>query len=73
MTRVILGILRKAAEPMTTRCGHADAHRAWVGSDDVKLLSVPGPCGVRPALQVDKSAVRSVEGPGQYMLWELIR
>ena len=75
MTRVILGILRKAAEPMTTRdVAMQMLIERGLDSDDVKLLRVfRGRVACALRIQRDKSVVRSVEGPGQYMLWELVR
>lgn len=75
MTRRILDILRKAAEPMTTRdiALQMLADRA-MDTDDVKLMRLMrSRCAVALRGQRDKGTVKSVEGPGQYQLWQIVR
>lgn len=75
MTRRILDILRKASEPMTTRdiALQMLADRA-MDTDDVKLMRLMrSRCAVALRGQRDKGIVRSIEGPGQYNVWELDR
>jgi hypothetical protein len=73
MTRICLSILRQAAEPLTTRdiALQLLTERA-LNREDVKLLRLMTKrvaCALR--LQKEKNVVRSDQGPGQYMLWEL--
>jgi hypothetical protein len=75
MTRRILDILRKAAAPMTTRDIGLQmlADRAMDTSDMKLMRLMRSRCAVALRLQRDKGVVRSIEGPGQYNLWELVR
>lgn len=75
MTRIILDVLRQAAEPLTTRdiAFQLMAERA-LDTGDVKLLRLMTKrCGVALRLQRDKGIVRSAQGPGQYHTWEIAR
>ena len=75
MTRLILGILRQVSEPTTTRdvTLHLLSERG-LDVEDVKMFRViRGRVATALRGQRDKGIVRSVEGPGQYMLWELVR
>ena len=75
MTRMILGILRKAAEPMTTRDMALQmlAERAMDVGDMKLMRLMRSRCAVALRGQRDKGVVRSIDGPGQYNLWELVR
>ena len=75
MTRLILGILRKAAEPMTTRdiALQMLAERAMDAGDMKLMRLMRSRCAVALRGQRDKGVVRSIDGPGQYNLWELAR
>ena len=75
MTRLILGILRKAAEPMTTRdiALKMLAERAMDVGDMKLMRLMRSRCAVALRGQRDKGVVRSIDGPGQYNLWELAR
>ncbi len=73
MTRVVLDILRQAAEPMTTRdiAFQLLIERA-LDDNDAKLLRLMGKrVGVALRHQRDAGLVASQEGPGQYNLWAL--
>ena len=73
MTRVVLSILRQAAEPLTTRdiALQLLIERA-LDKNDLKLLRLMTKrVGVSLRGQRDKGVVQSDQGPGQYMLWEI--
>ena len=75
MSRVVLSILRQAAEPLTTRDIALEllVSRA-LDKDDQRLLRLMTKrVGVALRMQRDKGAVRSDQGPGQYQLWEIER
>lgn len=75
MTRIVLGILRQASEPLTTRdiAVQLMKERA-LNSDDVRLVRLMTKrCGVALRGQRDLKRVRSEQGPGQYMVWALVR
>ena len=75
MTRIVLSILRMAAEPLTTRdvAYQLLIERALDKSDQrlLRLMSKRG--GVALRLRRDNGRLRSVQGPGQFNLWELAR
>lgn len=75
MTRIVLSILRQAAEPLTTRDIALEllVERALDRNDKRLLRLMTKPVGVALRGQRDKNAVRSDQGPGQYMLWEIAR
>ncbi|MBC8159030.1 MAG: hypothetical protein ISR44_06460 [Rhodospirillales bacterium] len=73
MTRIVLSILRQAAEPLTTRDIALEllVSRA-LDKDDQRLLRLMTKrVGVALRLQRDKDVVRSEQGPGQYQLWRV--
>ena len=75
MTRIILSILRHAAEPLTTRdiALQLLVERA-LDKRDLKLLRLMTKrVGVALRLQRQKDVARCEQGPGQYMLWEIAR
>jgi hypothetical protein len=75
MTRIILSVLRQAAEPLTTRdiALQLLVERA-LDKDDQHLLNLMTKrVGVALRGQRDKGVVRSQQGPGQFMLWEIAR
>ena len=75
MSRIILSILRQAAEPLTTRDIALEllVSRA-LDKDDQRLLRLMTKrVGVALRMQRDKGAVRSDQGPGQYQIWEIAR
>ena len=75
MTRIILGILRQAAEPLTTRdiALQLMTERA-LDTGNVRFLRLMTKrCGVALRGQRDQGVVRSAQGPGQYMIWEIAR
>ena len=75
MTRIVLGILRQAAEPLTTRDIALEllVERALDKNDQRLLRLMTKRVGVALRLQREKGAVRSDQGPGQYQLWEIAR
>jgi hypothetical protein len=75
MTKACLSILRQAVEPMTTRDIALEllVTRA-LNTDDMKLLALMTKrVGVALRVQRNNGVVRSANGPGQYMLWEVER
>lgn len=75
MSRVVLSILRQAAEPMTSRDVALEllVTRA-LDKDDHKLLKLMTKrVGVALRTQRENGAVRSEQGPGQMVLWEVAR
>ena len=75
MSRVILSILRQASEPMTTRDIALELliTRA-LDQSDVRLLKLMTKrVGVALRGQRDNGAVRAAQGPGQFVLWEILR
>lgn len=75
MTRIVLSILRQAAEPLTTRDIALEllVTRALDRNDRRLLRLMTKRVGVALGGQRDKGAVKSDQGPGQYRLWTLIR
>lgn len=75
MSRVVLSILRQAAEPMTTRDIALEmlVTRA-LDQSDVRLLKLMTKrVGVALRGQRDNGAVRAAQGPGMMVLWEVVR
>lgn len=75
MSRVVLSILRQAAEPMTTRDIALEmlVTRA-LDQSDVRLLKLMTKrVGVALRGQRDNGAVRASPGPGMMVLWEVAR
>ncbi|PPD00484.1 MAG: hypothetical protein CTY31_05035 [Hyphomicrobium sp.] len=72
MTRLILGILRQAAEPLTSRdvALQLIAERALEPNDKMVRLMTKR-CGVALRGQRDKATVQSFDGPGMSVLWKL--
>jgi hypothetical protein len=75
MSRLILSILRQAAEPLTTRDIAVELlmTRALDKSDHRLIRLMSKRVGVALRGQRDNGLVRSQQGPGQYVLWELAR
>lgn len=75
MTRIILSILRQAAEPLTTRdiAFQLMQERALDTGDLRFLRLMTKRCGVSLRIQRDKGLVRCAQGPGQYHTWEIAR
>jgi hypothetical protein len=75
MTRTVLSILRQSVEPMTTRDIALEmlVTRALNTQDQKLLALMVKRVGVALRLQRNNSVVRSTNGPGQYMLWEVER
>ena len=73
MTRIILSVLRQAAEPLTTRdiALQLLVERALDKNDQRLLRLMTKRVGVALRLQRDKGGVKSDQGPGQYQLWEI--
>ena len=75
MTRIILDILRQAAEPLTARdiADQLMRERA-LDLENINLRrQMVKRCGVALRGQRNKGVVRSNQGPGQYMVWEVAR
>ena len=75
MSRVVLSLLRQAAEPMTTRDLALEllVTRA-LDKDDQKLLRLMTKrVGVALRTQRENGVVRSAQGPGMMVLWEVAR
>ncbi len=75
MTRIILSILRQAAEPLTTRdiALQLLVERALDKSDQKLLRLMTKRVGVALRLQRHKGAAQCEQGPGQYILWQITR
>jgi hypothetical protein len=75
MTRIVLNILRGSSEPLTTRdiALQMLIERA-MSKDDQRLLNrMTKRVGVALRRQRDNEIVRSWQGPGMFMLWEIKR
>jgi hypothetical protein len=75
MSRFCLSILRQATEPMTTRDIALEmlVSRA-LNKNDQKLLNLMTKrVGVALRGQRDNNIVKSSQGTGQFMLWEIVR
>ena len=72
MTRIILGILRQASGPMTSRDTALQLIlERGLGQDDQKLVRLMAKrCGVALRGMRDRGVAQSSEGPGQCVLWE---
>ena len=75
MTRIILSVLRQAAEPMTSRDVAVQLliERALDRDDQRLLRLMTKRVGVALRGQREKGAVHAEQGPGQYVLWQLVR
>lgn len=75
MTRIVLTILRQAAEPLTTRdiAFQLMQERALDTGNLNMLRLMTKRCGVALRGQRNRGLVRSLEGPGQTMVWEVAR
>lgn len=73
MTRLILGILRQAAEPMTARdiAVQLMLERGLDQSDQKLVRLMTKRCGVALRGMRDRGISVSDEGPGQCVLWDL--
>lgn len=75
MSRVVLSIMRLSTEPMTTRDVALELliERA-LDKHDLKLLRLMTKrVGVALRTQRERGVVESEQGPGQYMLWKMVR
>lgn len=72
MTRIVLGILRQATEPLTSRdvALQLIAERALEPTEKMTRLMTRR-CGVAMRGQRDKGVTQSIEGPGMSVLWTL--
>jgi hypothetical protein len=75
MTRIVLDVLRQAAEPLTTRDVAVGLMKARaLDTANIKFVRLMTKrCGVALRLQRDKGVVKSEQGPGQYLVWEIAR
>lgn len=75
MTKACLSILRQAVEPMTARDIAVEMlmNRALNAQDQKLLALMVKRVGVALRLQRNNGVVRSLTGPGQFMLWEIER
>ncbi len=75
MSRIVLNILRQAAEPMTSRDVALEllVARAMDKSDQKLFRLMVKRVGVALRVQRENGAVRSEQGPGQFVLWEVAR
>lgn len=75
MTKFVLSILRQAAEPMTTRDIALEMliSRALDKSDQRLLRLMTKRVGVALRTQKDNGVVRSLQGTGQFLMWEIVR
>ncbi len=75
MSRIVLSILRQSAEPMTTRDIALEllVARALDRSDQRLFRLMVKRVGVALRTQRDNGTVRSEQGPGMFVLWEVAR
>jgi len=75
MSRIVLSILRQASEPLTSRDVAVELliTRAMDRSDTKLLRLMTKRVGVALRTQRENGAVRSDQGPGQFVLWEVAR
>jgi hypothetical protein len=75
MSRIVLSILRQASEPMTSRDLATEllVTRALDREDQKLLRLMTKRVGVALRIQRDNGVVRSLDGPGQFVLWEVAR
>ncbi len=75
MSRVVLSILRQATEPMTSKDLALEmlVTRALDRNDQKLLRLMTKRVGVALRTQRENGAVRSLDGPGQFVLWEVAR
>jgi hypothetical protein len=75
MTRIVLSILRQAAEPLTSRDVALEllVERALDKNDQRLLRLMTKRVGVALRHQKDKGVVQAEAGPGQYVLWQIVR
>jgi hypothetical protein len=75
MTRIILDVLRQAAEPLTTRdIAYQLMRERALDTADLNLLRLMTKrCGVALRGQRNKGVVASSEGPGQVLIWQIAR
>jgi hypothetical protein len=75
MTRIVLSILRQAAEPLTSRDVALEllVERALDKNDQRLLRLMTKRVAVALRGQREKGVVQCEQGPGQYMLWEIAR
>jgi hypothetical protein len=75
MSRIILSVLRQAAEPLTSRDIALEllVERALDKHDQRLLRIMTKRVSVALRLQRQNGVVQCQQGPGQYMLWEIVR
>lgn len=75
MMRLIISVLRRATEPLTTRdiAFELVVERALDRSDQRLIRLMTKRVGVALRYQRDAGRVKSILGPGQYNLWLLVR
>jgi len=75
MSRVVLSILRQASEPLTSRDIALEMliTRALDQSDIRLLRLMTRRVGMALRTQRENGAVRSEQGPGQFVLWKVAR
>jgi hypothetical protein len=75
MTRIVLSILRQAAEPLTSRDVALEllVERALDKNDQRLLRLMTKRVGVALREQKNKGVVQAEQGPGQYILWQIGR
>ncbi len=75
MSRIVLSILGQATEPLATRDIAMEllVERAMDKGDQKLFKLMTTRVGVALRTQRDNGAVRSEQGPGMFVLWELTR
>jgi hypothetical protein len=75
MSRVVLSILRQAAEPMTSRDIALEmlVTRALDKSDQKLMRLMTKRVGVALRIQRDNGLVEAEQGPGQFVLWKVAK
>ncbi len=75
MSRVVLSILRQAAEPMSSRDVALEmlVSRPLDKSDQTLMRPMTRRAGVALRIQRDNGLVEAEQGPGQSVLWKVAR
>jgi len=75
MSRIILDVLRQAAEPLTSQdiAKELIATRGLDAGDTKLLRKMTKRCGVALRHQRDNGLVRSQQAEGMFMVWEVVR
>ncbi len=74
MSRVVLSLLRQAAEPLTPRDVAIELLSRAMDKNDQKFLKLMTKrVGVALRTQRENGSVQSIQRPGQFVLWKICR